>query len=289
MLKIGALRNEAGIWQAEWTQTALTQIGIASESVFFDPEGGDSGDPEQDFHAHPGMDEALARGTVQLTVHALPTLPVETPEIFAITALSSRTHPADLLVVRPEALDPARFLQLRSGATVALSSETRKRQLQEIRPDLKFQNIAFDPPTLLRQVHEGLFDAVVLAADPAGRPAPDLGALSVVELQVREFPPTPAQGVMAWRTHRDDLPTRRLLKQIHHPDVSACTNVERGLLQLLDPDARPTLGAYCERDAAGNFHAIAVCRLQGDLRRAFLSQSTNAGLAAALYKKMVTT
>jgi hydroxymethylbilane synthase len=287
MLKIGALRNEAGIWQAACTQTALTRIGIASETVFFDPEGGHPGAPEPDFHARHGMDEALARGTVQLTVHALPALPVETPELFAIAALSSRNHPADRLVVRPDALDSARFLRLRSGATVALSSETRKLQLLEIHPDLKFQRADFDTPTLLRHVHAGLFDACVLVADPAGQPAPDLEGLSVVELQVREFPPPPAQGVIAWRTHRDDLPTRRLLKQIHHPDVSACTNVERGLLQLLDPDARPTLGAYCERDAAGNFHAFAVCQLQGALRRAFLSQSTNAGLAAALYKKMM--
>lgn len=289
MLKIGALRNESGFWQVEQTQAALTQIGIASESVFFEPDGMASGASGHGFYSHPDMDEALARGTVQITVHPLPSLPVETPEFFVIAGLSNRCDPADLLVLRPEAGDPARFLQVQSGATIALSSETRKQQLQEIRPDLMFQHIAFDPPTLLGQLHAGLFDAIVLAADPAGRPAPDLGALSVVELQVREFPPTPAQGVIAWRTHRDDLPTRRLLKQIHHPDVSACTNVERGLLQLLDPDARPTLGAYCERDAAGNFHAIAVCRLQGDLRRAFLSQSTNAGLAAALYKKLVTT
>lgn len=287
MLKIGALRNEAGIWQAERTQAALTRIGIASEPVFFEPTGGNSSAPEPDFHAHPGMDEALARGTVQITVHALPSLPVETPEIFAIAALSNRNHPADLLVIRPEALDPTRFLQLQSGATIALSSETRKLQLLEIQPDLKLQNADRDPHALLRQLNAGRLDAFILAADPAGRPTPDLGGLSVVELQAREFPPTPAQGVIAWRSHRDDLPTRRILKQIHHPDVSACTNVERGLLQLLDPDARPTLGAYCERDAAGNFHAFAVCQHQGAPRRAFLSQSTNAGLAAALYKKMM--
>ena len=287
MLKIGAHRNEAGIWQAAWTQTALTRIGIASEMVFFEPQGDEFSAPGPDFHVHPDMDEALARGTVQVTVHALPSLPVETPEIFAIAALSGRNHPADLLVIRPEALDPARFLQLRSGAGIALSSETRQLQLLEIRPDLKFQKAAGDPQDLLRQLHAGRLDAFVLAADPAGRPTPDLGGLPVVELQVREFAPTPAQGVIACRTHRDDLPTRRILKQIHHPDVSACTNVERGLLQLLNPDTRPTLGAYCERDAGGNFHAFAVCLLQGVLRRAFLSQSTNAGLAAALHKKMM--
>ena len=137
-------------------------------------------------------------------------------------------------------------------------------------------------PTRLEKLRNSDFDAIFLAAAGIGRLGLDVSDLRVVELNPREFVPAPAQGVLAWQTLRDDIPTRTILQKIHHPDISARTNVERRVLQLLDGGCQLPLGVHCELDAAGNYHAFAACFLDGQMRRARLSSSTRAGMAEKL-------
>jgi porphobilinogen deaminase len=100
--------------------------------------------------------------------------------------------------------------------------------------------------------------------------------------------PAPGQGVVAWVCNRDDLKSRQLLKNIHHPEVSACTNVERRVLQHVETELQSDfLGVYCEQDASGNYHVFAVCEAGGQLKRARLSSSTRLGLAEKLVQQLV--
>jgi hydroxymethylbilane synthase len=107
-----------------------------------------------------------------------------------------------------------------------------------------------------------------------------------MELNPREFVPAPAQGVLAWQTHRDDLPTRRILKQLHHPEISAVTNIERRVLQLMDGGCQLPLGVHATRDDAGNYHVFAACEIAGELRQAQISQSTSFGLAEKIVEQL---
>jgi porphobilinogen deaminase len=93
-------------------------------------------------------------------------------------------------------------------------------------------------------------------------------------LNPKELIPLAGQGVIAYLTRKDDLPTRRILQQIHHPHVSACTNIERTIKNLFRK--RGLIGAYCERDAQDNFH-LWVCDATGKTIR--VSQNTHFGLA----------
>ncbi len=259
MLKIGVPDDTLARRQAAFTQTELQRIGVASEIVLLDD-----------------VEAALLRGAAQLSAGPMHRLSVAQPEGLVITAVSRRANPADLLVVRPEAVDKTQIFRLKKGAAVNTSSVRRKTQLLDIRPDVDVHSTPGD----LQQLHTGAADAIFLEAATVQALNMDLAGLEVLELHPREFVPAPAQGVLAWLTHRDDLPTRRLLKQLHHAEVSALTNVERKVVQLLDGE--PSLGAYVERDAAGNYHAFAVAERNGVLQRARLSQSTNAGLAEKL-------
>lgn len=263
MLKIGIPDNALARWQAEFTQTELQRIGVESEIAILED-----------------VDAALLRGTVQLSVGAMDKLPVVQPEGLVITAVSSRGNPADLLVIRPEAVDKTQIFRLKKGATVNTSSVRRKTQLLDIRPDVNVHPTHGE----LQQLRTGTTDAIFLEAATVQALSLDLDGLEVLELHPREFVPAPAQGVLAWLTHRDDLPTRRLLKQIHHTEVSAMTNVERKVVQLLDGET--ALGVYVERDATGNYHAFVAAELNGALQRARLSQSTNAGLAEKLVAQL---
>lgn len=263
MLKIGIPDDTLARWQAEFTQIELQRTGVESEIVLLDD-----------------VEAPLLRGTVQLCVVAMHRLPVVQPEGLVITAVSRRANPADLLVIRPEAVDKTQIFRLKKGATVTTSSTRQKVQLLDIRPDVDVHPVSGN----LQQLHSGATDAIFLEAATVQALGTELENLEVLELHPREFVPAPAQGVLAWLTHRDDLPTRRLLKQLHQTDVSALTNVERKVLQLLDGD--PSLGVYVERDAAGNYHAFAAAERNGALQRARLSQSTNAGLAEKLIAQL---
>ncbi|MCF8247354.1 MAG: hypothetical protein K9J37_20070 [Saprospiraceae bacterium] len=90
----------------------------------------------------------------------------------------------------------------------------------------------------------------------------------------------PRLQYLAYLCCTDDLETRRLIQQqLHEPNTSAVTNVERKVQKLIG-DELP-LGVFCERDSSGNYHVWAALADAWDqpVRRFRLSQSTNLGLA----------
>ncbi|MBK9336756.1 MAG: hypothetical protein IPM98_09240 [Lewinellaceae bacterium] len=185
----------------------------------------------------------------------------------------------------PEAVDKRQDFGLKPGATVGATA-WRNAQMRDFRPDVVLQNLNEDILACIENLQDGAYDAVLLSAADINQRNLDLSGLEVSELNPREFVPRPAQGVLAWQTHRDDLSTRRILKQLHHPNVSACTNVERRVLHLLGGDAHLLLGVLVECDAGGVFHAFAACAREGRLRRTRLSQSTRIELAEQVVKSL---
>jgi hydroxymethylbilane synthase len=287
MLRIGTRGSKLALWQAEYTRAELARQGVESELVIIKTQG--------DLVQHLSFDklegkgfftkeieDALLRGEVDVAVHSMKDLPTSPPEGLVITAVSYRDNPADWLILRPEAVDGKKLFKLKEGARVGSSAARRKAQLHDYRPDTQAVDIRGNVPTRLEKLRKGDFDAIFLAAAGVSRLGLDLSGLELVELNPREFVPAPAQGVLAWQTHRDHTEVRLLLKKIHHPEVSAVTNVERRTLQLMDGGCQLPLGVHCERDAAGNFHAFAACALDGVLRRAHLSSSTSHGMAEKL-------
>ncbi|MBK7935667.1 MAG: hydroxymethylbilane synthase [Lewinellaceae bacterium] len=286
-LRIGTRGSKLALWQAEFTQSELARIGVESELVIIKTKGDVVQHLSFDKLEGKGfftkeIEEALLRGEVDLAVHSMKDLPTSQPEGLVISAVSYRDNPSDWLIVRPEAFATGKIFHLKEGAITGTSAARRKAQLLDFRPDIQLKDIRGNVPTRLEKLRSGDFDAIFLAAAGVKRLGMDLHDLKVVELNPREFVPAPAQGVLAWQTNRDDLGTRLLLKQIHHPDISACTNVERRVLQLLDGGCQLPLGVHCERDAAGHFHAFAACEINGAMRRARLSSSTSFGMAEKL-------
>jgi hydroxymethylbilane synthase len=284
MLRIGTRGSKLALWQAQYTQQQLREAGIDSELVVIKTQG--------DLVQHLSFDklegkgfftkeieDALLHGAVDLAVHSMKDLPTTAPEGLVTTAVSYRDNPADWLIARPEAIGSDLVLKLREGASVGTSSNRRKAQLLDFRPDLAVTDLRGNVPTRIDKLRQGHYDGIMLAAAGLTRLQLDLSDLVVIPLHPREFVPAPAQGVLAWQTHREDTATRRLLKKLHRPEVSTCTNVERRVLQLMDGGCQLPLGVYCERDAQGNFHVFAACALAGQLYRVRQSSSTNYGLA----------
>lgn len=286
-IRIGTRGSKLALWQAEYTQAELARIGVESELVIIKTQG--------DLVQHLGFDklegkgfftkeieDALLRGEVDVAVHSMKDLPTSQPEGLAITAVSYRDNPADWMVVRREAFDARAIFKVKQGGIVGTSANRRKAQLLDYRPDIQLKDIRGNVPTRLEKLRSGEFDAIFLAAAGLSRLKLDVSDFEIVELNPREFVPAPAQGVLAWQTNRNDLATRRIFRQLHRPDISACTNVERRVLQLMEGGCQLPLGVHCTRDAVGNFHAFAACEINGTLKRTQLSSSTSFGVAEKL-------
>ena len=290
-LKIGTRGSKLALWQAEFTRNELARAGVESELVIIKTQGDLVQNLSFDKLEGKGfftkeIEDALLRGEIDLAVHSMKDLPTSQPEGLAITAVSYRDNPADWLMVRRESVVSGKIFKLKEGAIVGTSANRRKAQLLDYRPDVHLKDIRGNVPTRLEKLRVGDFDAIFLAAAGVSRLGLDLSDFEVVELNPREFVPAPARGVLAWQTTRDDMQTRLILKKIHHPEISALTNVERRVLQLMDGGCQLPLGAHCERDAAGNFHAFAACEIGGTMRRAHLSSSTSFGMAEKLVAQL---
>lgn len=282
VIRIGTRGSDLALWQARHAAAQLAKAGVEAEWKIIKTQGDRIQHLSFDKMEGKGfftkeIEEALMRGEVDLAVHSMKDLPTEQPAGLVITAVSYREDPADWLVIRRERVEAGRLLHLPSEAVVGTSSARRKAQLLGFRPDVQIKDIRGNVPTRLGKLRRGDFDAILLAAAGLCRLEVDLSEFEVIKLNPKEFIPAPAQGVLAYQTLRDDLATRRLLRQVHRPEVSARTNIERGVLRLLDGGCHMPLGVFCERDREGHYHVWAAIADQwdGPLRRARLSSSTH--------------
>ncbi len=285
-IRIGTRGSKLALWQAEYTRAQLLEKGVESELVIIQTKGDKIQDLSFDKIEGKGfftkeIEDALLQGEVDMAAHSMKDMPTTSPEGLVITALSYRENPADWLLIRKDTIDKSALFGLKNGAVVGTSSARRKAQMLDFRGDIQLRDLRGNVPTRVEKLRRGDYDAILLAAAGLQRLEMDLSEFELVRFNPREFVPAPAQGVVAWQTRTDDLPTRRLLQSIHQADVAAVTNIERGILKLMGGGCHLPLGAYCERDSQGNYHvwAAKADRWDAPLRRAHLSSSTSFELA----------
>lgn len=294
MIRIGTRGSKLALWQAEFTQRQLDDHGVDSELVIIKTKGDNIQHLSFDKIEGKGfftkeLEESLLNGEVDMAVHSMKDLPTEQPAGLVLAAVSYRENPADWLILRKEAAQKGKLLNLSDNAVVGTSSARRKAQMLTLRPDVELKDIRGNVPTRLDKLRNGDFDAILLAAAGLQRLEIPLDDFTVVPFNPTEFVPAPAQGVLAFQCREEDKETRRVLAKLHHPDVAACTNVERKVLQLIGGGCHAPLGVFCKCDNAGNYHAWAAYAKAWDqpIRRAQLSQATHFRLAEKLVELLV--
>ena len=285
-IKIGTRGSKLALWQATHTQQQLSGIGVAAELVIIKTQG--------DKIQHLGFDklegkgfftkeieDALLRGEVDMAVHSMKDMPTTQPEGLVLAGVSYREDPTDWLLIRPEGQAEGPLFSLKEKAIVGTSSARRKAQMLDFRPDITLKDIRGNVPTRIEKLRRGDFDAILLAGAGISRLKLDVSDLKVVKFNPREFTPAPAQGVLTYQCCEADLETRRLIKQLHQPNVVAVTNVERSILKGICGGCHLPLGAYCEQDVNGHYHVWAAYAPAWDapVKRVRLSQSTSFNLA----------
>jgi hydroxymethylbilane synthase len=183
------------------------------------------------------LERALAEGEIDLAVHSLKDLPTEDAAGVVIGAVCAREDVRDCVVSR----DGRLLGELPAGAVVGTSSLRRVAQVRRRWPGLEARSIRGNVDTRIRKVHDGEFDAVVLAA--AGVRRLDLDAEVAEWLPVETMLPAPGQGALAVQCRAND-PVLRLLAAIDDPAARATTTAERAFLRELRAGCTAPVGAF---------------------------------------------
>jgi len=207
------------------------------------------------------LEEALLACDIDLAVHSLKDLPVETPAGLVLPAILPRAPVADMLVSR----HPGGVAGLPGGATVGSSSPRRALLLRQRRPDLNIVTIRGNVPTRLSKVAEGNYDATILAEAGLTRLGHDLSAFTVFSVDQILFLesldwmlPAPGQGAVAVETRSED-PAVAIVSVLHDPVTARCVEAERLVLKHLGGGCHLALGTHAtETDGKIRLKAVYV-------------------------------
>jgi len=179
------------------------------------------------------LDDAILAGEIDFAVHSMKDIPAFRPEGLCTAAILKRDSPADFLVHECDIEDIR---------VVGTSSTRRRAQLMRSSLDVEVRELRGNVDTRLRKLHEGQYDAIVLAE--AGMQRLDMD-LPGTQLLPQWFVPSPNQGTIAV-VCRDDPDLIEQLSVIDHPQTRLDTEVERAVMEEIGGGCFTPQGVFCE-------------------------------------------
>ena len=179
---------------------------------------------------------------IDLAVHSLKDLPTETVPGLALAAVPQRAPVADALVC--DRFDCLELLP--PGAVVGTGSLRRRAQLLNYRPDLEMRDIRGNVDTRLRKLHEGHYEAIILAQAGLERLALAKHITQVLPLSL--MLPAVGQGALGIEARAHDTATREALAFLDHMPTHAAVTAERALLAALHGGCMAPIAAWGRMD-----------------------------------------
>jgi hydroxymethylbilane synthase len=249
-LRIGSRGSQLALWQANHIADRLRGHGHAVEIEIIKTTGDRLQEVTFAQVGSKGMftkeiEDALAEGRVDLAVHSLKDLPTELPAGYALAATPPRVDPRDVFV----SVKYADVGSLPAGAKVGTSSQRRRAQLKELRPDVEAVEFRGNVDTRLRKLGEGQVEAILLAA--AG-----LDRLQKTEwvrqrLEPKDFCPAAGQGSLGIETRLGDAAAISALAFLDDAPTRFAVTAERAALAALGGGCQVPIGIHCRRSSDG--------------------------------------
>lgn len=184
------------------------------------------------------LEAALLNGNIDVAVHSLKDMSATQPETLAIAAVLEREDPRDVFVSR----SGATLAELPAGAAVGTSSPRRAALVRASRPDLTVTDVRGNVGTRIRKMHDGQYDALVLAA--AGLLRLGREGEAAERLDPQTFTPAVGQGAIAVQARAGNTELLTMLSAIEHKETRAAVTAERAFLRAMGGGCRMPMGAY---------------------------------------------
>jgi hydroxymethylbilane synthase len=257
VLRIGTRGSDLALWQAHTVQGLLRDQGVGTEITIIKTRGDRIDDVPFSKLEGKGfftkeLEDAQLESRVDFAVHSLKDLTTEEPDGLTLVAMIGREDPREVLLTRPNAVDQDKLLAgdvlpLVEGAKLGTSAARRQAQVRLMRPDVEILDLRGNVPTRVRKLREGLYDAILLARAGIVRLELDLDDLEVIPLNVTDFVPPPAQGMLGIQC-RDDESLKTTLTHLHCPIDGEAVAAERSLLRRLDGGCQLPFGVNIRSD-----------------------------------------
>ncbi len=183
------------------------------------------------------IEEALLDKRADIAVHSMKDVPGQIPAGLEIPVILKRENPQDAWVSE-------KFPSLKNipqKSKIGTTSLRRKVQLLKQRPDLEVLELRGNVDTRLKKLHEGNFDAIILAAAGLNR----LGKSDVIR-ELLPFIWAPGQGAVGIESREEDTDLKKLIQPFADPDTEVCVKAERVVLKRLEGGCQLPVGAQAE-------------------------------------------
>lgn len=192
------------------------------------------------------LEAALHVGEIDWAVHSLKDLPTRMPPGLVLGAVLPRAPAGDLLLMRPEAVDPDALLPVKKGMKIGSCSLRREAMIKHFAPAASAVPLRGNVPTRVNKLREGLYDGILLAEAGVTRLNLSLEGLVVYRLNPARWQCAPGQGAVAVQCRTDDAEVQALLTPLHHAETARAVNLERDFLRQLEGGCTTPFGAYVD-------------------------------------------
>ncbi len=189
----------------------------------------------------------LLNGGIDFAVHSLKDVPIAIEPRLMLVAITQREDARDCFVSERY----ADILSLPKGAKVGTTSLRRSMQLKRIRQDLDTQSLRGNVQTRLEKLHNGEFDAIILASAGLNRLDIKDTIPFISHLQPTQFLPAMGQGALGiecrdpkYSSDFRDQAIMKVLESLHNSKSALCCNIERAFIQLLGGGCQSPIGIY---------------------------------------------
>lgn len=181
------------------------------------------------------LEQALLQNHADIAVHSLKDVPAQQTSGLDLITYLARENPSDVLLSR----NHVPLMELPEGAIVGTSSLRRQCQLKALRPDLEFQWLRGNVPSRIKKLHNGEYDAIVLAYAGLAR----LNLSDEISEILTSCLPAVGQGVIVIQARTGEDYLQKLCAPLDDLNARICITAERAM--------HAYLGGSCQTPIAG--------------------------------------
>lgn len=189
------------------------------------------------------IQQALYNKEIDFAVHSMKDMPAVLPDGLVIGCIPPREDARDAFISNGH----VKFMDLPVGAVVGTSSLRRSSQLLLLRPDLEIKWIRGNIDTRLKKLHDGEYDAILLAA--AGMKRMGWSEEVITEyMSADDCIPAVGQGALAIECRADDEELLAELAKLTDEKTWKEVEAERTFLSEMDGSCQVPIAGFAKYD-----------------------------------------